>query len=195
MNKGTTVYAKLGIELKKPVSESNYIENSKRIKTIKDTNYDFVKNYRAFDLLNFDNDIKIGKNVWLLSPGENAVYWDEFRKNNIIAIGWGNLGDLSQFGGDKEKILKALEKTYPKKSESYHAPGSNKTSKQTNNANALLDFSKVMKIGDIVFIKKGITTLLGVGIITSDYKFSKESKIPIKIKKKSIIIIFVKLNG
>ncbi|TMS41078.1 MAG: DUF3578 domain-containing protein [Methanobacterium sp.] len=183
MNKGTTVYAKLGIELKKPVSESNYIENSKRIKTIKDTNYDFVKNYRAFDLLNFDNDIKIGKNVWLLSPGENAVYWDEFRKNNIIAIGWGNLGDLSQFGGDKEKILKALEKTYPKKSESYHAPGSNKTSKQTNNANALLDFSKVMKIGDIVFIKKGITTLLGVGIITSDYKFSKESKIPIKIKK------------
>ena len=122
-------------------------------------------------------------NVWLLSPGENAAYWDEFKKNNIITIGWGNLGDLNQFGGDNNKILNALEKKYPKKSEIYHAPDSNKKSKQTNNAKALLDFSNEMKIGDIVFIKKGINTLLGVGIITSDYKFSKESKIPSEIIK------------
>ncbi len=187
MNKGTTVYAKLGIELEEPVSESNYIENSKRIKKFKDANYGFVKNYRAFDLLNFDvytkNYINNNKNVWLLSPGENAAYWDEFKKNNIITIGWGNLGDLTQFGGDKEKILNALEKTYPKKSESYNAPNSNKTPKQTNNAKALLDFSNEMKIGDIVFIKKGTKALLGVGMITSDYKFSKETKIPVAIKK------------
>jgi len=187
MNKGTTVYAKLGIELKEPVSESNYIENSKRIKKFKDTNYGFVKNYRAFDLLNFDlytnNYINNNKNVWLLSPGENAAYWDEFKKNNIITIGWGNLGDLTQFGGDKEKILNALEKTYPKKSESYNASNSNKTSKQTNNAKALLDFSNEMKIGDIVFIKKGTKAILGVGMITSDYNFSKETKIPLAIKK------------
>lgn len=187
MHKGTLVYDKLAIELKKPVSESNYIENSKIIKKFKDTNYSFIKNYRAIDLLNFDigiiNDLNNGKNVWLLSPGENAAYWDEFRKNDIITVGWGDLGDLTQFGGDKDKILNALEKTYPKKSESYNAPNSNKTSKQTNNAKALLDFSKEMKIGDIVFIKKGTTTLLGVGIVTSDYKFSKEPKIPIEIKK------------
>ena len=129
------------------------------------------------------HDLNISKNVWLLSPGENAAYWDEFKKNNIITIGWGNLGDLNQFGGDNNKILNALEKKYPKKSEIYNAPDSNKKSKQTNNAKALLDFSNEMKIGDIVFIKKGINTLLGVGIITSDYKFSKESKIPSEIIK------------
>ncbi|MDO9626537.1 MAG: DUF3578 domain-containing protein [Methanobacteriaceae archaeon] len=180
MKKGTTVYFNLGIELKKPVSETNYIENSKRIKKFKDSNYGFVKNYRAFDLLNFDNinDLKNSKNVWLLSPGENAVYWDEFKENNIITIGWGDLGDLNKFGEDKEKILNALEKKYPKKKETYNASNSNKTSKQTNNARALLDFSKEMKIGDFVFIKKGITTLLGVGVVTSDYKFSEEPKIP-----------------
>ncbi|HOI71245.1 MAG TPA: DUF3578 domain-containing protein [Methanobacterium sp.] len=187
MQKGTTVYTKLGIELKKPISEYNYIENSKRIKKFKDTNYSFVKNYRAFDLLNFDvytnNYINNNKNVWLLSPGENAAYWDEFRKNNIITIGWGKLGDLTQFDGDKDKILNALEKTYPKKSGTFRAPGRNKTPKQTNNAKAILDFSKEMKIGDIVFVKKGTTTLLGIGIVTSDYKFSKESKIPIGLEK------------
>lgn len=186
MNKGTTIYTKLGIELKKPVSESNYIENSKRIKKIKDINYSFIKNYRAIDLLNFDmniNDLNNSKNIWLLSPGENAAYWDEFKKNNIITIGWGNLGDLNELGGDKDKILNALEKKYPKKAESYKAPYSNKTPKQTNNANALLDFSNKMKIGDIVFIKKGVNTLLGVGIITSEYKFSNEPKIPIEIIK------------
>jgi hypothetical protein len=185
MNKGTTVYVKLGVELKKPVTESNYIENSKRIKKFKDNSYGFVKNYRAFDLLNFEEytNYTNNKNVWLLSPGENAVYWDEFRKNNIIAIGLGKLGDLKQFGENNEEILDALEITYPKKSETYHAPNSNKSSKQTNNAKALLDFSKEMKIGDIVFIKKGISTLLGVGIIKSDYKFSKEPVIYSEIEK------------
>lgn len=183
MNKGTTIYDELGVELKKPVLESNYIENSKRIKKFKDKNYGFVKNYRAIDLLNFINDLNNSRNFWLLSPGENAAYWDEFRKNNIISIGWGNLGDLAQYGGDKDKILNALEREYPKKSETYNASNSNKSSKQTNNAKALLDFSKEMKIGDIVFIKKGTNTLLGVGILTSDYEFSKESKIPSEIIK------------
>lgn len=186
MGKGTMVYDELGIELKKPVSESNYIENAMLIKKFKDTNYGFIKNYRAIDLLNFEmdnNNLENGKNVWLLSPGEDAAYWDEFRKNNIITIGWGKLGDLTQYGGDKDKILDALEKTYPKKSGTYRAQGRNKTPKQTNNAKAILDFSQEMKVGDIVFIKKGTTTLLGVGIITSDYKFSKESMIPIGLEK------------
>jgi hypothetical protein len=38
-----------------------------------------------------------GQRIWLYSPGENAEYWDEFYQQGVAAIGWANLGDLSQY--------------------------------------------------------------------------------------------------
>jgi len=174
MGHGKKVYDIFNIELK-PLYDTNYVDNSRLIKNIRDEKFNFVKNYRAFDLLNFYLSNICENNVWLLAAGENGRFWNDFKEKNLISIGWGNLGDLSQYDNDSEKVLSALEKKYPKKSTTFHASNSNKTSKQTNNSRALLDFANGMKIGDIVFIKKGVKTLLGVGIITSDYKFSKES--------------------
>ena len=114
------------------------------------------------------------QNVWLLSPGEVAKYWNEFREGNFVAIGWGELGDLSKYSNTKELQID-LEKKYPKQNKHFNASNSNKAPKQTNNAKALYDFYKKMKPGDLVFIKKGIKTLLGLGVITSDYKFLKDS--------------------
>lgn len=34
---------------------------------------------------------------WLYAPGEGSCMWDEFYTSGIMAIGWGEIGDLSTF--------------------------------------------------------------------------------------------------
>lgn len=101
-------------------------------------------------------------NYWLLAPGEGAHLWEEFQEDGIGAVGWDwLLGDLSKYP-DRAAIDLALVKI---KSDSETDP--------RNTARALHDFSRVMKPGDIVFAKKGRTTILGYGKVKSDYRFDK----------------------
>ena len=167
MGNNVKIYDMLGIELKEPKSEITYISNSRIIEKIRDENFSFIENYRAFDLLNFTfNDNP--KNVWLLAPGEGAKYWNDFKGNNFIAIDLGDLGDLYQYN-NSEEIKNALRTFLPEKYPADRNP--------TNDVKAMFDFSKEIKVGDLVFIKKGIKKLLGVGIVTSDYKFLEKSLI------------------
>ena len=95
---------------------------------------------------------------WTYSPGDKAVIWDECLNNGIMAIGWKDLGDLSQYQS-KEEILQALqEKNDPNK-------------KHTNSAHATWQFANEMKPGDIVFAKKGRRLVIGRGVVESDYYF------------------------
>lgn len=43
-----------------------------------------------------DNDIAT-VHYWLYSPGSGAEYWDEFYQSGIMAIGWDEIGNLSDF--------------------------------------------------------------------------------------------------
>ena len=95
---------------------------------------------------------------WTFAPGEKASRWDEFRENNIAAIGWSKLGDLSNYK-DKEAIRNKLTKLY--------AGGTN----GNNNALTCYDFCNTLKQGDIIFVKKGINKILGCGVVQSDYTF------------------------
>ena len=36
-------------------------------------------------------------NYWKFAPGANGIYWDEFYKESIIAIGWDDLKDLNSY--------------------------------------------------------------------------------------------------
>lgn len=101
------------------------------------------------------------KKYWLYSPGNNAEYWDEFFSKQIMAIGWDQLGDLRHFNSKKE-IENSLV-------EVYSGPETRK-----NDATANFDFHSNMKIGDVVFAKKGRNKLVGYGIITSDYIYDPE---------------------
>ena len=95
---------------------------------------------------------------WLYAPGENAELWEEFYANGIMALGWDELADLNTFP-DKASIVKRLQ-------EFYETTGSKK-----NDATANDEFYSTMAIGDIVFVKKGRTELLGFGVVTSDYYY------------------------
>jgi len=98
------------------------------------------------------------KRYWLYAPGENAELWEELYSDGIMALGWDELADLNTYP-DKASIVKRLQ-------EFYETTGSKK-----NDATANDEFYSTMAIGDIVFVKKGRTELLGFGVVTSDYYY------------------------
>ncbi len=104
------------------------------------------------------------KKYWIMSSGINGEYLDEFRKNNIIKIGWGEIGDISDIA-NREDIIQLLEEKYP-----------TGTSRK-NDSLALYQFVNEMNVGDIVFIKSGRHTLYGYGEVTSDYIYDNNQHI------------------
>ena len=113
---------------------------------------------------NMNKENEDTKHYWLYSPGEQAVKWEEFYNEGIMAIGWDELGDLENYT-DRKSILKALIDNY----------GGGED--QPNNVSAIDDFcngENKINIGDIVIAKKGTKTLLGYGKVISDYYFDEE---------------------
>ena len=45
---------------------------------------------------------------WAYAPGEQAKYWPDFSNSEIMGIGWGNLGDPSQFGTNQNIVFDYL---------------------------------------------------------------------------------------
>ena len=95
---------------------------------------------------------------WLYSPGDSAVMWDEFYRKGIMAIGWGEIGDLRTYENKEAMKLKMKESFDPSRS-------------YKNSAHATWQFAFEMKPGDIVFVKKGMHQLVGRGVVSSDYEF------------------------
>jgi hypothetical protein len=96
--------------------------------------------------------------TWIISAGEGARLWPEFRAAGIVAIGARKLGDLSQFETEEE-LAAALRKVTPGDSE------------PINETLCCWEFSRVMKPGDDVFVKRGWSEILGYGKVASDYEF------------------------
>ena len=102
-----------------------------------------------------DSNIK-ETNYWIYSPGDSASMWDEFYKSGIMGIGWDDVTDLKGFSS-KEEIKEYMKKVYDP-SYSYK-----------NNAHCLWQFANEIKVGDVIFVKKGMHKIIGKGIVTSDY--------------------------
>ena len=111
---------------------------------------------------NADESQVIDSNVkevayWIYSPGDNASKWGEFSESGIIGVGWDEMTvDLRSFS-TKDSIKDKLKSTYD--------PGYS----YKNAALCLWQFANEMKIGDVVFAKKGMHKIIGKGVVTSDY--------------------------
>jgi len=103
---------------------------------------------------------------WLYAPGERARFWDEFYCKEIMGIGWDGVGDLTVFES-KAGIGAALNELYQD------------NISHKNATHALWEFTYGISKGDVIFVKKGTTLILGCGIVKSDYKF-EESRIEYK---------------
>ena len=95
---------------------------------------------------------------WIYSPGEQACMWDEFYENGIMGIGWSCIGDLRSYSTKESMKQKMKECIDPTKS-------------YRNDAHTTWQFVKDMKVGDIVFVKKGRFQIVGRGIVASEYKY------------------------
>ena len=98
------------------------------------------------------------KRYWIYSPGHNAAKWEECTQNDVMLIGWGEIGDLSNYTS-KAEMKATMQDTY----------GDNKSYR--NAAHATWQFAYEMKPGDIVFAKQGMHKIIGRGVVDSDYNF------------------------
>lgn len=99
---------------------------------------------------------------WVYAPGRDSYMWEEFYKRGVMAIGWDEIGDLSLFES-KSEIKEKMKNIYD----------SNLSYK--NATHAAWQFANEMKVGDIIFVKKGRSQLIGRGIVTSDYFYDFEA--------------------
>jgi len=99
------------------------------------------------------------KHVWLYAPaGEDDSLWETFYTEGIMALGWPLIGDLSCFESMKEIEVELQEK--------YNPDASFRDAKRI-----LWDFYRSMEPGDIVFVKKRQSEIVGMGIVTSNYEY------------------------
>lgn len=101
--------------------------------------------------------------VWLYAPGENARMWDDCVANNMIYLGWDDLGDLSQFAS-RDELKDVMQSVYVSEKNF------------TNDTLSTYDFVYSLKVGDIVFAKKGIWSIIGRGVVTSEYMYDASRK-------------------
>lgn len=100
---------------------------------------------------------------WMYSPGRNASKWDDYYKQGIMAIGWGMLGDLTEYDSKTEIQEKMKQEGDPSKS-------------YKMDSLATWQFVDKMKPGDVIYAKKGRQTIIGRGIVDSDYYYDDSSK-------------------
>ena len=87
--------------------------------------------------------------------------WEEFYARGIMGLAWGEIGDLTTYA-HKEDLKAQMLQTYPE----------NGTLK--NAIHALWQFANEMKPGDVVFVKKGRSEILGRGVVAGDYVYDAE---------------------
>ena len=100
--------------------------------------------------------------LWLYSPGEDAFMWDDCKKNGIMSIGWDDISDLIQFE-TKEDLEAAYDETYPDTGTS-----------GSNSKLCLWEFSHELKPGDVIYAKRGLSKIIGRGVVESDYIYDPE---------------------
>lgn len=101
---------------------------------------------------------------WLYAPGENACMWEDCVANEIMCLGWDDIGDLSQFS-TRDELKKQMTSTYGPKGNF------------TNDTLATYDFVHKLNIGDVIFVKKGMWSIIGKGLVTSEYMYDPSREV------------------
>jgi hypothetical protein len=130
--------------------------------------YTFLLNQKPDDVNTIDYANQLYKKYnlndkvryWVAAPGPGASEWPEFLKSGVYALGWNEVGDLRDFE-DKADLQNDLV-----------AANDKIKSDRKNDALALWNISKVMKPGDVIFVKRGLHEYVGYGVVKSYYVFN-----------------------
>ncbi|MBC8575310.1 AAA family ATPase [Yanshouia hominis] len=97
---------------------------------------------------------------WIYSPGYGSAMWDKFYEDGVMAIAREHIGDLRQFASRKEMQDRMME-----------CGGDTGTRSYKNASLETWQFVHELKPGDVIFAKSGKRTIIGRGIVTSDYYY------------------------
>lgn len=102
--------------------------------------------------------------MWMVRAGPKARYIDEFRDKSIVAIGWGQLNDLSSIE-TREELAAAISRAWPEWP----------TGKIRNATGQIFRFARELQIGEhvISYAPESRTYLLGV--ISSAYRYDENT--------------------
>ncbi|MET3984352.1 AAA family ATPase [Streptomyces sp. PvR034] len=95
------------------------------------------------------------RDVWKISPGERGRLWEECREQELICVGWGEVGDLGQYESDTE-LKNALDAHWPMT-----------TGGHLRLARQLLAF-RDLEPGDLIVANRGKSEVLGLGTVKKD---------------------------
>jgi restriction system protein len=99
--------------------------------------------------------------IWGIHAGKTGDADSLFLLKNVIALGWGEMGDLRRLGGTREAFKDAVGAAYPHKK-----PGA-----IPNNAGQLYRFVHEVTLGDLVAYPSKRDRHIHIGRVSSDYKY------------------------
>lgn len=120
------------------------------------------KKKREIETSDADKDVKV-VNYWTISLDSQEIKWRAFLENNVIALGFNELGDFATYE-DKQQIKEKFREI-------------NDIDRSYNNiVNAIWQFTHEIKSGDIVYATSGQSKVLGWGKVTSDHIYNSNEK-------------------
>ena len=96
-----------------------------------------------------------------MSPDKGARLWGDFQKNQVAALGWDDVRrDLNEYNS-REEIRETLVKN-------------GRGSDPRNQLLALWEFKEEVRIGDVIIVKGGRSSILGWGKVKGDYEYAPD---------------------
>ncbi|MEH7361244.1 restriction endonuclease [Priestia megaterium] len=102
------------------------------------------------------------KAIWLVRAGRYGDQEQTALDNDIVTIGWNELGDISNYK-NKEEFFTFFEKVYPNE----------KPKAIMNKANQVWRFKNEIESGDLVVLPLKQEPSIAVGEVMSDYEFNE----------------------
>ncbi len=100
--------------------------------------------------------------IWVYSPGEGARKWQECQDEKLMLLGWDDMGDFFEYD-TRQDVVDRLREVYGNTENAY-----------TNDSLAIWQFCREMRPGDIIYVKRGLTLIVGRGIVKGGYIYNGE---------------------
>jgi len=100
--------------------------------------------------------------IWVYSPGEGARKWQECQDESVMLLGWDDMDNFRDYE-TRQDIVERLREVYGNTENAY-----------TNDSLAVWQFCREMRPGDIVYVKRGMTLIVGRGVVKGGYSYNPE---------------------
>ena len=99
---------------------------------------------------------------WIYAPGEGASMWQLCQDEGIMVLGWGKIGDYRQYESH-EQLISDMQDAFNKHDKNF-----------MHSSLAVWQFLHDMKVGDVIYVKKGLGKIIGRGVVQGDYEYDEE---------------------